>query len=78
MNGRISISLGPDMGLGRHFRPGHGFVHVLDVPDREARDQVAGLGERPVGDRAVGAIDGDALGLGGGGEAGGGDEDLWP
>src|SRR5580693_10330829 len=45
-------------GIGAALRPGHGLVHVLDLPDREAGDQLAGLGERPVDDRAVGTIEG--------------------
>jgi hypothetical protein len=33
------------MRIGAALRPGHGFVHVIDLPDREAGDQLASLGE---------------------------------
>lgn len=47
----------------RALRPGHGLVHVPDLPDREAEDQLAGLGERPVDDRQARTFENDALGL---------------
>src|SRR6188508_3170078 len=55
-----------DLALARHrigaaLRPGHGLVHVLDLPDRKADDQLARLGERPVDNRAAGTIEDDAL-----------------
>src|SRR5262245_27758428 len=75
----------PDLDLARAVRhgigaardPGHGLVHVLDLPDREAGDQLAGLGERPIDDLGVAAtIEDDALGLSAGLEAGAGHEDA--
>src|SRR4051812_595521 len=62
--------------VGRALRPGHRLVHVLDLPDREADDQLAALDERPVDDRATGAVRDDALGLGVVLETGGGHEDA--
>ena len=61
---------------GRAVRPGHRLVHVLDLPDREADDQLSALGERPVDDRAAGAIGDDAPGVGVVLETGGGHEDA--
>src|SRR6185295_16396527 len=68
-----------DLALARHviggpLRPGHRLVHVLDLPDREAGDQLAGLGERPVDDSTAGTFADDALGLGAVLEAGAGHE----
>src|SRR4051812_36600092 len=70
---RPDLDLAPaGHGIGAALRPGHGLVHVLDLPDREARDQLLGLGERPVDDGAAATVEGDALGLGARLEAGGG------
>ena len=63
-------------GIGGTLGPGHGLVHVLDLPDREAGDQLAALGERPVDDRAAGTFANDALGLDAVLETSGGNEDA--
>lgn len=50
---------------------------VVRNPARsEASDQLAGLAERPIDDRAAGIIEGDALGLGAVLEVGSGNEDA--
>ena len=50
-------------GIGTALHPGDCLVHVLDLPEPETGDQLAGLGERPVDDGAAGAIERDALAL---------------
>src|SRR6185437_11866810 len=40
---------------GRTLEPFHGFLKGLDLPDPVAGDQLLGLGERAVDDRALGA-----------------------
>jgi hypothetical protein len=47
----------------RPLRPGHRFIHVLDLPDREADDEFACFGERPVDDRGLFPVEDEALGL---------------
>ena len=48
-------------GIGAAFYPGHRLVHVLDVPEPEAGNQLLGFGEGPVNDQPVGAVKRDAL-----------------
>src|SRR3954470_10744357 len=62
--------------IGAALRPGHGLVHVLDLPDRKAGDQLPALGERPVDHRLAGTVEDDALGLCPVLQAGAGDEDT--
>src|SRR4051794_26532421 len=62
--------------IGAALRPGHGLVHVLDLPDREAGDQLPALGEGPVDHSLAGTVEDDALGLCPVLEAGAGDEDT--
>jgi hypothetical protein len=56
------------MGLGQRFTQATA-VHVLDFPEPEAGDQLAGIGERPVDDRTAGTIERNTLALRGGKEA---------
>ena len=60
-------------GIGAALHPGDRLIHVLDFPEPEAGDQLAGLGERPVDDRAAGTIERNTLALRGPLEAVGGD-----
>jgi hypothetical protein len=75
-SGRISISLGPGMGLGQRFTQANRLVDVLDFPEPEAGDQLAGLGERTVDDRTAGTIERNTLALRGGLEAVGDEHDA--
>src|SRR6266568_4872441 len=63
-------------GIGAALHPGDRLVHVFDVPEPEAGDQLAGLGERPVDDRTAGTIERNTLALRGGLEAVGGAHDA--
>src|SRR6202040_1395845 len=63
-------------GIGAALHPGDRLVHVLDFPEPEAGDQLAGLGERAVDDRTAGTIERNTLALGGGLEAVGGEPDA--
>src|SRR5580692_228337 len=56
-------------GIGTALYPSDRLVHVLDLPDPEAGDQLAGLGERPVDDPAAWTVERDTLALRGGLEA---------
>src|SRR5437870_8842861 len=58
-----------DLGFPRHrvralLHPRDRFLEVLHLPDPEPRDQLLGLGERPVGHRALGAGEAHARALG--------------
>ena len=60
----------PDLDLARSrhrvrtaLHPGDGLGHVLDLPEPEARDLIAGRRERPVDHRSAGAIERNALAL---------------
>src|SRR6185312_11057121 len=57
-------------------RPGHRLVHVLDLPDRKAGDELAGLGEGSIDHGALAAFENDALRFTAGLEAGGRNEDA--
>jgi hypothetical protein len=48
-------------GIGAAPHPGGRLVHVLDFPEPEAGDQLAGPGERPVDDRTAGTIERNTL-----------------
>ena len=50
--------------VGAALHPLHGFSQVLDLPESEAGDQLAGLGKGAVNDGAAWAIKGHALALG--------------
>ena len=43
------------------LHPGDRLVHVLDFPEPEAGDQLAGLGERTIDDRTAGTIERNTL-----------------
>ena len=43
--GRISISLGPGIGLGQSFTHATRLFHVLDLPQPKPGDELAGFGE---------------------------------
>jgi hypothetical protein len=60
-------------GIGAALHPGDRLIHVLDFPEPEAGDQLAGLGERPVDDGTAGTIERNTLALRGPLEAVGGD-----
>ena len=47
--------------IGAALHPGDRLVHVLDFPEPEAGDQLAGFGERPVNDRTAGTIERNTL-----------------
>src|SRR6476646_11525106 len=51
----------PGHGIGAALYPCDRLVHVLDFPEPEAGHQLACLGERPVDDCTVGAIEGNTL-----------------
>src|ERR1700676_1683012 len=74
-SGRISISLGPGMGLGQRFTQAPASSMSL-TSEPEAGDQLAGFGERPVDDSAAGTIERNTLALRGGLEAVGGAQDA--
>src|SRR3954454_18178003 len=63
-------------GIGAALYPGDRLIHVLDFPEPEAGDQLAGLGERPVDDRTAGTIERDTLALRRWREAVGGEQDA--
>src|SRR5262245_41819230 len=62
--------------IGAALHPGDRLVHVLDFPEPEARDQLAGFGERPVDDRTEETIKRNTLALRGGLEAVGGEQNA--
>src|SRR3954471_15694621 len=47
--------------IGAALHPLHSFSHVLDLPEPEASDYLAGLGKGPVDDGALRAVKGHAL-----------------
>src|SRR5215471_18788857 len=49
--------------IGAALHPLDRLGHVPDLPQSEARDQLAGLGEGPIDDRASGPIEGDPFAL---------------
>src|SRR5690606_38488823 len=51
----------PGHGNGAALHPGDGFVHVLDLPEPVAGNQLAGRGEGPVDHRAARPVEPDAL-----------------
>src|SRR6201991_1717980 len=53
----------PWHGIGTTLHPCDRFVHVLHFPEPESGDQLAGLGERTVVNRTVGAVKCDTLAL---------------
>src|ERR1700682_3725970 len=63
-------------GIGAALHPGDRLVHVLDFPEPEAGDKLAGFGERPVDDRTAGTIERNTLALRGGLEAVGDEHDA--
>jgi hypothetical protein len=50
-------------GIGAALHPGERLIQVLDFPEPEAGDQLAGLGERPVADGTAGTIERNTLGF---------------
>src|SRR5690606_1752547 len=52
---------GPGHGVGAALYPLHGFVHIPDLPQPEPGHQLAGFGERAVGDMAGRSIERHAL-----------------
>src|SRR3546814_12495892 len=51
----------PGHRIGAALGPGDGLVHVLDLPDPVAGDQLPGLGEGAVDHRPVRTVEGDPL-----------------
>src|SRR3954464_9871241 len=49
--------------IGAALHPGDRLRHILDLPEPEAGDELVGLSEGAVDDRAALAVEGDALAL---------------
>ncbi len=62
--------------IGAALHPRDGLIHIFDFPEPEAGYEFAGLGERPIADRALRAVEGDALTLRGWFKAVSSDEDA--